>query len=373
VASVSRKNISLANNFLYGIRFGTWIRILIENRFSVSVRYWHRALAVTLASLGNSLSHRIEKRRFSAKVRGCASGPPPLFILGHWRNGTTHLQYLLSRDRDSFAFANTFQVFNPGAFLLTEKRFAPWMDRFLPKTRPMDNMSLGAASPAEDEFAMALMTGRSPYIGVSFPRHRERYSRYLGFASATPREVGEWKAAFLEFTAKLAYLHPNRRLILKSPAHTARIPLLLELFPEAKFVHIQRDPYAVFQSSRHIIDTLFPYMFLQKPDLREVDEDILQRYAEVNDSLLRDRSSIPEGNYHEMRYEDLEADPKGELMRLYGRLGLPGWGAALPGYETYLAALQTYRKNRFPVLDAETRALVRSRWLRFFEAFDYPA
>ena len=33
-----------------------------------------------------------------------------------------------------------------------------------------------------------------------------------------------------------------KRIVLKSPAHTARVRVLLELFPKARFVHIIRDP-----------------------------------------------------------------------------------------------------------------------------------
>src|SRR5687768_18104609 len=42
------------------------------------------------------------------------------------------------------------------------------------------------------------------------------------------------------------------RSILKSPPHTCRVPTLLRLFPDARFVHIVRDPYAVYPSTLHL-------------------------------------------------------------------------------------------------------------------------
>jgi len=41
----------------------------------------------------------------------------------------------------------------------------------------------------------------------------------------------------------------EKRLLLKSPVHTARIKLLLKLFPDAQFVYIHRNPYDVFRSA----------------------------------------------------------------------------------------------------------------------------
>ena len=151
------------------------------------------------------------------------------------------------------------------------------------------------------------------------------------------------------------------------------MPLLLDLFPGAKFVHIHRDPYAVFQSSRHIVRTLFPYMFLERPDWEAVDEDILQRFDTVYAAWFRDRSRIPPGDLHEIRFADLERDPLGEVERLYAALGLPGWTEARPALASYAAGLAAYRKNAFAPLDAATRALVRARWERWFRALGYPA
>jgi omega-hydroxy-beta-dihydromenaquinone-9 sulfotransferase len=368
---VDRKKVSLANNFLYGIRLRGWLRLLFENQWQVEKRFWHRAVAVTGASVANSFFHRAESALLSKTPHPDTAGIRPLFILGHWRTGTTHLQYLLAQDTRRFAFANTFQVMNPSAFLMTERLLAPMLRNFVPKTRPMDAMALGMDSPAEDEFAMALMTGRSPYMGLSFPRNRAHYERYLTFKRAPASETQEWKEAFRKFVGKLTRVHPSRDLLLKSPAHTARIPLLLELFPEARFVHIVRDPYSVFMSSRHIIATLFPYMFLQEPNLAEVDEDILQRYDILNGEYLQTREMIPPGRLFELRYEDLETKPLEVLESLYGTLGYSAWGDFKPVAEQYLAGLKGYRKNVFPPLDEQLKRQIARRWERYFKAFRY--
>jgi len=256
---------SLGNNYLAGITAGDWWRLLRENHFSVDPEYWHRAAFVTLASCMNSFYRREEERLFSSRVRATEIAPP-LFVLGHWRSGTTHLHNLLAQDNNQFAHANTYQVVNPHTFLSTEqantRRFA-WM---VPKTRPMDNMALDFQAPQEDEFAPCLMSLHSLYLGISFPRREEHYARYLTFEDVPPAEIEQWKSAFVEFMRKLSFKY-HRPLVLKSPPHTARIRILLDLFPDARFVFIHRDPYQVFQSCRHYFDTATWFTYLQRPDL----------------------------------------------------------------------------------------------------------
>src|SRR5712675_159543 len=78
-----------------------------------------------------------------------------------------------------------------------------------------------------------------------------------------------WCQALTYYLAKLAALNPGRQLLLKNPAHSARIPLLLRLFPGAKFVHIHRDPVAVFHSTRRLYHHMLALLALQDYQLTE--------------------------------------------------------------------------------------------------------
>jgi len=361
---------SLKHNYLAGITAGDWRRLLQDNRFAVDSVYWHRAVFITLASLMNSLYRRKEERLYNDSVAR-TSVAPPLFILGHWRTGTTHLHNLLAQHADQFAFANTYQVVNPHTFLCTEavnaRRFA-WL---VPAKRPMDNMALSFQAPQEDEFAPCLMSLRSLYLGISFARREDHYLRYLSFRDVPPVEVGEWKAAFMWFLKKLTFRH-RRMLVLKSPPHTARIRLLLEMFPGARFVHIHRDPYTVFQSFRHYFDTAVWHTYLQRPDLAGIDERILRRYNLLFDSFFAERPLIPEGHFHEVGFEALERDPMGEMRALYSELNLDGFERFRPKLQSYVDSLSGYRRNTYPELEAATRRKVASAWQRSFDAWHYP-
>jgi omega-hydroxy-beta-dihydromenaquinone-9 sulfotransferase len=82
--------------------------------------------------------------------------------------------------------------------------------------------------------------------------------------------------------------------VLKSPGHTCRIKVLLELFPEAKFVHIHRNPYDVFQSTQHMIRTVTPWWALQRPEDSDLEERIIRQYQEVYEVFFEERGLVPE-------------------------------------------------------------------------------
>jgi omega-hydroxy-beta-dihydromenaquinone-9 sulfotransferase len=361
---------SVGNNYLAGITAGDWLRLLREQRFAVDSAYWHRAAFIALTSVFNSIARRSEERRFHGEI-AATSVAAPLFILGHWRSGTTHLHNLLARDSERFAFPNTYQVVNPHTFLTTEaaasRRFA-WM---VPPTRPMDAMEMGFALPQEDELALCLMCRRSPYLAISFPRAEVELERYLDFEGVPEREVAEWKASLTYFLRKLT-LKCGRPLVLKSPTHTARIRLLLELFPDARFIHIHRHPYQVFRSCRHYHDTATWFTYLQRPDRDAVDQHILRRYTRLHDAFFAQRGLIPKGRIHEIRFDDLERDPEGELETLYAALGLGDFATFRPKLRAYLETLGGYRKNEFQPLDEATRRTVAEAWSRSFETWNYP-
>lgn len=362
---------SLGHNYMTGVTFGVWLQLLAQNRFHLSPAYWHRALVITIASLANSGFALWETLRHGRAIDAVQITQPPLFILGHWRSGTTLLHDLLAQDTAQFQFANTYRVVNPLTYLTTERTVTRLLPGVVPDKRPMDNMALKFTSPQEDEFAPLLMTGLSVYLGVSFPQTGARYEKYLSFRTVPRAEIETWKAAFLRFCKKLS-LTDTRALLLKSPPHTARIRTILELFPDARFVHIHRDPFTVFQSQRHFFDTAGWYTYLQTPDLSAIDEGILQRHETMYDAYFEDLALIPPGQFTELRFNDLEADPVAQVAMIYTKLSLPGFDAFRPGLERYVASLTGYQKNSFPPLDAATRRLVATRWQRSFAAWGYP-
>jgi hypothetical protein len=354
--------------FLGGITFGDWIALLRENHFAVEPAFWYRAAVITAMSLGNSLGRWRERARYDEKVRGM-SIEPPLFILGVWRSGTTHLHNLFSLD-PRLASPSWFEVSYAHACLQGDGRILRAKDFFVPNQRLQDNMQFGLTLPAEEEFALVTLTCQSPMLSWVFPRRAAHYDRYLTLRDVPQVEVDEWKSALAWFLKKLTWKH-HKPLVLKSPANTGRIRLLLELFPNARFVHIHRNPYEVYRSAVHTNQAVLKYVNLQRAP-SDVEERTIRQYKELYDAFFEERQLIPARQFHEVRYADLEVAPMGQMQAIYEALSLPEFADVEPTMQNYLSSLASYRKNSYAELPAETKARVAREWGRCFEQWNYP-
>jgi omega-hydroxy-beta-dihydromenaquinone-9 sulfotransferase len=343
---------------LEGVTFGDWLRLLRRERFRVDPLCWPRALWITGLSLWNSLAARVVERRFGAAI-GATRVEAPLFVLGHYRSGTTYLCDLLRLD-PRFGGTNRYEAFNPRTFLGTERWLAPIVELFMLPRRVQ-----------EDEVAFMNLTQLSPYMDWCFPRSRHGYGRYLAFRDAEAAEAAAWSAALVRFLKSLTLKH-GRPLVLKSPPHTARIGLILRSFPDARFVHIRRDPYAVFASTLGLLRAVRPVFRLQRGP-RQVDvEAVLRTYTAMYDAYFADRALVPSGQLVEVAYEDLERDPVGQVRAIYDGLSLGNFESVRPALESFLAANAGFRKNRHRPLDDATRRRVAEAWSRSFEVWGYP-
>ena len=350
---------------LAGITFQQWSKL--RKTFPIDPSLWLRAISITTQSIKNSFWAKRE-RRFEPLFKDVTI-QPPVFILGHWRNGTTHLHNLITQDQ-RFGYPTGYQVSFPQTFLSTEKKNTPVLSFFLPKRRPMDNVEMTIAAPQEDEFALCATTFMSPCIAWIFPRQKEQFEKYLTFRNVDPDEVTEWRDAFYTFLKKLQW-RDNRPLVLKSPPHTARIRLLLELFPNAKFIHIHRDPDTVFLSTRRTFQIIATWHNLQKMDVPDLDDWLIRQYRRMYDAFFEDRTLIPRGNYAEVAFEQLERDPIGEIRKIYQTLSLPDFTTFEPTLKKYVTSLAGYQKNTFPNLDPNLKTRLRREWHRCFAEWGY--
>ncbi len=341
---------------LEGMTAAEWLAVLRRERFRVDPPCWPRAAAISASSLANSLHARAALRRFGPRVEA-ARVDRPVFILGHYRSGTTHLHEMLGVD-DRFASPDRFQAFNPRSFLATEGWLKLLVEPLMIPRRVQ-----------EDEVALMALTGLSPYMDWVFPRSRRGYEGTLRLLD--PAERAEWLDALAWFLKSLTVRY-GRPILLKSPPHTARVGAILGRFPDARFVHIRRDPYAVFVSTVGLLRAVKPVFRLQLgPKGVDVDR-LLRGYRAMYDAYFADRLLIPPGQLVEVAYEDVEADPVGQVRAIYEGLDLAPFEPARPKLEAYLAAIAGYRKNRHPELDEATRRKVAEACAPCFDAWGYP-
>jgi len=352
--------------------FRSWLRLLWSSQ-GIDARFLPRVLSVTLATLLTSPVRLYERLAHGRQVQRTPIPPAPIFIIGHWRTGTTYLHLLLCQD-SQMGYVTMFQALAPGFSLsgqgLIKRIVGYWLEKGHP-TRFIDNVPLRIDAPQEEEFALANSTPCSFLHIFSFPRQADDlFARATLFEGISPQALAEWSACYREILRKAALHAGGRQLVLKNPAHSGRLRALLDLFPDAKFIHMVRDPYDLFLSTRRLWEVVLPRSQLQTIDPEQVDRLILQFYPRLMQRFLADRALISPGNLVEVKFEEFEADPLAETRRIYEALDLPGFAAAEPAFRAYLGSVTNYSKNTYRLTD-EVIGLVNRHWSLAFDQWGY--
>jgi len=123
-------------------------------------------------------------------------------------------------------------------------------------------------------------------------------------------------------------LGPGLRYVTdKLPANFKLLGAIAAALPEARIVHVRREPADTCVSC-------FTTLFAQK-QLYSYDLDELGRMYRVYDRLMRHwRTVLPPGRMLEIDYEALVANPEDEIDRLLAFLGLPWEAACLAFHRT---------------------------------------
>lgn len=361
------------NHPLFGADPLTLVRALVDNR-GLAPAQWPLYGAMMAAALARAPFSLLERGYVQWRARELpalsSSDEAPIFILGHWRSGTTHLYNVISRD-PQFAFVDPFATGMPWDFLLLGRWLRPLLTRALPADRFIDRVAVNPDSPQEDEIGLAAMQTLSYYFGIYFPRAFDRHYRQGVFLDDVPPVImARWRRALKHYFTKLRLAQPGRRLVIKNPVYTGRVDLLRQWFPNAKFIHIYRNPYVVFQSTRKFYRSLFPRLALQPFAPDQADHLILETYPRMLAALQRDTADLPPERFVTLRFEELEAAPDEQLERIYRQLQLPGFEHARPIFHEYLHSVSDYRKNShgFPTDAIE---LVDRHWGDFVREWGY--
>jgi hypothetical protein len=357
-----------APRFWEGCSLPAWTRLLWGNRFQVNWRYWYIAVIITFVSSIHSVLRLVQQVIYGRRIRKTLISKAPIFIIGHWRTGTTFLHELLILD-ERHNYPNTYECLEPNHFLLTEGLITRYMRFLMPSHRPMDNMAAGWERPQEDEFALCMLGLPSPYLTVAFPNRGFVFAEYLDLEGLRPRALARWKAGFLRFLRQLTYKNP-RRLVLKSPPHSCRIRVLLEMFPDARFVHIVRDPYVVFPSTVNLWKSLYRKHGLQRPTFAGLEEHVFQTFVRLYQRLEEGKKLIDPARFFEIRYEDLIRDPVGQMRRLYEQLDLGDFDRVVPRLEEYLKSISGYETNRYELPEV-MRTQIAERWGEVIRRYGY--
>jgi len=353
---------------MYGFgSFTVLVKLLI--RHGADRKYLFKVLRILLLSFCTLPIRAWESLKFQSQINK-QDIQPPIFILGHWQSGTTYLHYLMSQD-SNLGYISSFQAFAPNLFITGNQVIIPFLSKYfpqilkkiVPEKRVMDNVKFSLDYPAEEEFALANISCCSLYHGAFiFPRNIESYfSKYVLFDNNEHKDKEKWKLAYTQVLKKATLAMQGKQLVLKNPPNTARIKVLLEMFPNAKFIHIYRNPYIVYNSRIKEYKASTKLFGFQAIEEKQLEEKSLEIYQQVMHKFFDEKSLIPLDNLVEIKFEDLEHNPIHEVERIYKQLALPGFDSAKCSFQSYIESQKNYRKNEYK-LDRETVEKVTSCW-----------
>ena len=299
--------------------------------------------------------------------RRTASLSGSIFILGHWRSGTTFLHELLSLD-NRYRFPPTYACLFPHCHFFLRRAMRRSSLEF---KRPMDDMLITPLSPQEDEFALLCLGARSPYEALLVPHRLREALRLSDVDALTADEAVQWDKTFIEFLSGVSLSNGRRPLILKSPPHSYRVSRINRLVPDAKFILIVRDPYAVFESTVRMWSRLLAeYTLGSHLSDDEIRSCVLEERLHFEVKLQSGIAKVPAGRIAIVHYESLVQDPKAELARLYADLDMPD-------FERVLTALSHYRDQRSEYVPSAVppspvwREKIADAWSGVFDFYGY--
>lgn len=346
------------------------MRLLTENRFKIHPTKYPMLFLVGGCTVFNSFWAGVQKLTHGKKIAAQELSSPPIFVIGHWRSGTTLMHEILTQDK-RLAFPSTYDCFLPHHFLVSRWFFHPVVKLLMPAHRPMDNMPAGVDLPQEDEFALCTMGSPTPYRRVAFCNNQPRHQDLLNTSSANPQHVEQLKNSLTHFCRALT-LRYQKPLVLKSPTHTGRIAQLAEWFPGARFIHISRHPYRIFSSTIRLWKALDQVQSYQKPSYSEdwLRQFVFQSYEKMYQGYFDAADTIKDNRLIEIRYEDLMEDSLGTIGRIYSQLELPAFEETSSSVAQFLESRGNYKPNQLKT-DPELISEINQRWSRYFERYGY--
>lgn len=346
----------LAPRCWHGMSVSTWIEFLRENRFNVDAV--SMALGVSLFAPATSFFNRLQHLLYSRRAKATPLETDPIFVLGHWRTGTTFLQYLLGLDK-RYHTPSTLECMMPRQFLVSG--FTSRLMWF-PSQRPMDNVDIGWDTPQEDEFALCVGGATSVFRHIGFPFHGYQHTHSITLDESTAEQRALWKKELLQFVRYLNFRH-RKPLFLKSPAHTGRVHALLEMFPNARFIHLTRHPTDFIPSTIFLWQSLDATSGFQK-NIDQIDHEdyVLDCFRLMYKSFEKRKSLIPSANLCEVSYDDLTGDTERTLHRIYRELRLGDFEPVADVVQEHLSARRDYKRNQHEISPRlRTRILLECR------------
>lgn len=268
----------------------------------------------------------------------------PIFIVGHPRSGTTYFHDSLN-EIENLVAPRMIDCLYPFMNKYFKFMLVPILEKVLPETRLMDKMAVSWDSPQEEEFGMELMNGYTS-VGFLFAPHARKMilEKYILLNSPIARK--KWQKAHLKFAKKIQSIHKGKTLVFKSPSNTAKMLEILEIYPDAKFIHIVRNPKDVIPSTLHLYQRILPEFSLQNETNFDLNSYVYDYYSQVMEKFLKNKGQLNKNQFFELKYEDFIQQPIQLLENTFNQLEI---STDLEKLKPFFVSRKNFSKNKFEI------------------------
>jgi len=273
--------------------------------------------------------------------------PPPIFITGMPRSGSTFLHELLAQD-PSLRAPRVWEVMSPAQADEPDRGWHDsrvwqaawclwWFRRLAPRADAVYPMR--ARTPHECVAIQSYTFLSEEFISTC---HVPGYEAFL--RSADLRPAYAWQKRFLNF---LQCGRPPTRWILKSPDHVRGLEELFSVFPDALIIQTHRNPLDSLRSSIQLTEVL--HQLYARPQAREkLAEREARTLAWNTDRVIQFRDEHPElaKRFVDVNYSELTNDPMAVVRRIYRQFEMPLSETAISNIQKLARGRSAYKGRR---------------------------
>ena len=220
----------------------------------------------------------------------------------------------------------------------------------------------------QDEFALTNYTILSHYLFFFFPNdYKKIYNNTLRLED---NDQNKWLKYYDNIISRISIYTGKQRILIKNPSNTSRIKYLLKQYPNAKFIHIYRNPVFVYLSTFKFFSELFPSVNLQSFDEYKLVKLVIYNYREMYKDYYKHKDLIPKNNLIEFGFEDFKKDPLAQIERVYENFDLDGLEVNRDAFKKYIKSQEGHKINQYKI-KKELLKLIKNEFKQSFKEMNY--
>ncbi len=298
----------------------------------------------------------------------------PVFIIGLPRSGTTLLHALMARDvrhRWMPAWEAGNPLPRPGCVdrdsdprLLDAIKYEEGLRKANPEYLKMHHVSHDEPEECNKILESSFVSGSWWWLTGA-----KGYLRWLA-----DKSYEEVYGLHLRYLKVMDAMHSAPRWLLKCPAHMAEIQVIKKVYPDAKFVHIHRDPMKSLASGASLTSAIRK-TYVDKINLSVVGAEVANVNASVIEKYLFQRDNIADSDIVDVYFHELISNPNALVNKIYNHFGFEFDREMGTRIDKYLIdnprnkhGSHKYSLSQFALLEGQER----EKYQQYMERFNVP-